>query len=153
HGNSNTLPVLVRQVPGADRLFAVAWIRPEYLWDSSGKLPEGMQLCVNGARGSFRACRPRDDQPGQGDMKDPSQARLTASWSLFLRARFGVDEWSIEASLPRNSLLAPLSRLRTHAVPTIGAAVLVALLLGSALIQLSFRPLERLLAGWNASNG
>jgi len=67
HEGSNVLPVLVRQISGTDGLFAVGWLRAEYLWGSPGKLPDGMQLCVSGARGSFRACRPRDEEVGSAN--------------------------------------------------------------------------------------
>src|SRR5581483_6603788 len=61
HEGSRTVPVLVRQIPGMGRSFAVGWIRPEYLWGNGGMLPEGVQLCIGGPRGVFRVCRPRDD--------------------------------------------------------------------------------------------
>jgi diguanylate cyclase (GGDEF)-like protein len=148
HEGSDVLPVLVRQVPGADRLFAVGWIRPEYLWDSTRKLPDRMQLCVNGPRGSFRVCRPRGDEGASADADDSSQSRLTARWPLFLRAQYGVDEWSVEASQLQANILTPLSRLRAHAIPASAAAVLLGVLLGVLLIRRSFLPLERLLADW-----
>ena len=107
HEGSNVLPVLVRQVPGADHLFAVGWIRPDYLWDGAAKLPDGMQLCVNGARGSFRVCRPRGDEVASASADPSSQSRLTARWPLYLRAQYGVDEWSIEASQPQANVLTP----------------------------------------------
>src|SRR5262249_47758267 len=112
HDGSNTVPVLVRQVPGTDHLFAVGWIRPDYLWGNAGKLPDGMQLCVNGAHGAFRVCQPRDDQMGSGNVDEGSRSRLNARWPLFLRARYGVDEWSVEASQLQANILTPLSRLR-----------------------------------------
>jgi diguanylate cyclase (GGDEF)-like protein len=150
HEGPNILPVLVRQVPGTDYLFAVGWIRPDYLWDSASKLPDGMQLCVNGARGSFRVCRPRDDGVASADSP---QSRLTAHWPLFLRAQYGVDEWSVEASQPRANILTPLNSLRAHTVPIGAAAVLLALLVGVAVIRRSFLPLERLLADWTECSG
>lgn len=153
HEGSNILPVLVRQIPGAERLFAVGWIRPDYLWGSTGKLPDGMQLCVNGVRGAFRVCRPRDEELGSANVDEGSQSRLTARWPLFLRARYGVDEWSVEFSEPQASILTPLNRLRAHTVPVTAAGVLLAVLLGVALIRRSFLPLERLLADWAASSG
>ena len=147
---ANVLPVLVRQVPGADHLFAVGWIRPDYLWGTIGKLPDGMQLCVNGARGSFRVCQPRDDQVGAAN---PDQSRLAAAWPLFLRARFGVEEWSVETSQLRAAILTPLNRLYAHTIPITAGAVLLAVFLGGALIRRTFTPLERLLADWTAAGG
>src|SRR5215469_8978422 len=153
HDGSSILPVLVREVPGTDHLFAVGWIRPDYLWGSTGKLPDGMQLCVDGAHGSFRVCEPGDDQAGSANVDEGSQSRLTARWPLFLRAQYGVDEWSVEASQLQANILTPLSRLRSHTVPVTACVELLAVLLGVALIQRSFRPLERLLADWTASSG
>jgi diguanylate cyclase (GGDEF)-like protein len=153
HDGSNIRPVLVRQAWGADHLFVVGWIRSDYLWGSTGKLPDGMQLCVNDARGSLRVCRPRDDELGSANVGEGSQSRLTARWPLFLRARYGVDEWSVEASQRRANILTPLNRLRARTVPITAAAVLLAVLIGIALIRRSFLPLERLLAHWTASNG
>jgi diguanylate cyclase len=151
HDGSNILPVLVRSVPGTDRFFAVGWIRPDYLWGSAdGKMPVGMQLCVSGARGSFRVCRPRDDAMGSANV---DESHLTAHWSLFLRAQYGVDEWSIEASRLQANILTPLKSLGAHTVPVIAAAVLLVVLLGVALIRRSFLPLDRLLAGWSKAAG
>ena len=152
YDGSNIRPVLVRQARGADRLFIVGWIRPDYLWGSTGKLPDGMQLCVNGARASFRVCRPRDDELGSANADAGSQSRLTARWPLLL-ARYGVDEWSVEASQLKANILAPLNRSRSRTVPVTAAAVLLAALIGIALIRRNFLPLERLLADWTASGG
>ena len=152
HEGSNIVPVLVRQVPGTDRMFAVGWIRPDYLWGSPGKLPGAMQLCVNGAGDSFRVCRPAGQEVGSANADEGSRSRLTARWPLFLRARYGVDEWSVEFSQPQADILTPLTRLRAHTVPVTAGAVLLAVLLGVVLIRRSFRPLERLLADWSASS-
>ena len=150
--DANTLPVLVRQVPGIDRLMAVGWIRPDYLWSSMGRLPEGMQLCVNGTRVPLHVCRYREGQIGLTDATGSCQDCLTARWPLFLRGRFGIDEWSVETSQPRSELLTPLVRFRTHAVPIAGGAVLLALVLGTVIIRRNFGPLELLLTRWNASS-
>jgi EAL domain-containing protein (putative c-di-GMP-specific phosphodiesterase class I) len=104
---SDTRPVLVRQARGANRLFVIGWIRPDYLWGSNGKLSAGMQLCVNGARGSFRICRPRDDELGSANVDEGSQSRLTVRYPLLLRVRCCVDEWSVEASQLQANILTP----------------------------------------------
>src|SRR5262249_17624649 len=129
HEGSRTLPVLVRPVPGMTRFFAVGWIRPEYLWGGTGMLSEAVQLCIDGPRGLFRSCRPREDQVG------PADTRLTARWPLFLRARFGIDAWSVEASQSRSLILAPLNGTQLGAVPLAGAALILTLFLGSAFIR------------------
>jgi diguanylate cyclase (GGDEF)-like protein len=147
HEGSKAFPVLVRQVPGMNRFFAVGWIRPEYIWGGRGMLPEGVQLCMEGPRGIFRVCRPGEDQTG------PADARLTARWPLFLRARFGIDAWSIEASQSRSLILAPLSGIQLGAASLAGAVLLLTVFLGSAFIRGGFGPLERLLANWEASKG
>jgi diguanylate cyclase len=153
HDGSTVLPVLVRQVPGTDRLLAVGWIRPDYLWGNLGKLPDAMQLCVNGARGSFRVCLPGDDDLAAANADESSQSRLASHWPLFLRARYGADEWSIEFSQPQANILTPLNRLRAHTIPIAAVTVLLTLLLGVVVIRRSFRSLERLLADWSASSG
>ena len=152
HEGSRTLPVLVRPIPGMSRFFAVGWIRPEYLWGGTGMLPEGVQLCIGGPRGLFRVCQPRHDQTGLADAPQASE-RLTARWMLFLRARFGIEDWSVETSKSRSLILAPLSGRRLGAVPLAGVALLLAVFLGSTFIRRSFGPLERLLASWKATDG
>ncbi len=146
------LPVLVRQVSGTSRLFAIGRIRPEYIWGASEMVPEGIQLCIGGPRSAFRVCRPRNDQTGSEDMPQQS-ARLTARWPLFLRARFGTDDWSVEASESQSSAIAPLSGMRARAIPLVGGAVLLTIFLGGTFIRRSFGPLERLLADWKVSDG
>lgn len=153
HDGSNIWPVLVRRAGGTDRLFIVGWIRPDYLWGSTGNLPDGMQLCVNGAHVSLRVCRPRDAELGSAMADEGSQGRLIARWPLSLGTRYGVDEWSVEASQLQTNILTPLHRLRAHTLPLAAAAVLLAALTGVALIRRSFLPLERLLADCTAAGG
>jgi diguanylate cyclase (GGDEF)-like protein len=148
---SKTLPVLVRPVPGMSRFFAVGWLRPDYLWGGTGMLPEGVQLCIEGPRGMFRVCRAREDQTGPRDAQQP-EARLTARWPLFLRARFGIDAWSVEASKSRNLVLAPLSGMQLGAVSLAGAVLLLAVFLGSTFIRGRFGQLGQLSTS-STSNG
>src|SRR5262249_53379522 len=91
-------------------------------------------------------------QTGPADVPQPN-ARVTARWPLFLRARFGSDAWSVEASKSRSLILAPLSGMQLGAVPLAGAMLLLTVFLGSTFIRRSFGPLERLLATWRAAHG
>src|SRR5262249_47247349 len=133
--------ILVRPVPGADRVIVLGWIRPDYLSGGAQLSSHAVQLCVAGPHDSFRICRLRTDQAGSTNADDPPASdSLIARWPLYLRARFGVDDWTVEASQPWSSVLAPLSGLR-GALPSVGVAVLLAVVLGGAFIRRMFVPL------------
>ncbi len=150
HDDATAFPVLVRRLPGAAHGFLVGWIRPDYLWGDSELRASNVRLCVSDRATSFRVCTPAPDEPGRAALRagaaDGSGVeRLAARWPLFLRAHFGIDEWTIEASQQRAVALAALDSLRSTLVPVIGVAAALALLLGMLEIRRSFGPLERLL--------
>ena len=137
--DSTAVPVLVRRVPGAARAFLLGWVRPDYLWGEPEQQVGNTRLCVSNPNRSFRACTSgRDENEG-------AEARITARWPLFLRARFGADSWLVEASEQHGVALAVLDSLRHTLVPVTVFACAIALLFGMLEIRRSLGPLGRLI--------
>jgi diguanylate cyclase (GGDEF)-like protein len=146
HDDSKTFPALVRPVPGSVHSFAIGWIRSDYLWGDPATLPADTRVCIGRPDGSFRVCQsdrpPTPDGVAQSAINDDW---VSARWTLFLRPRFGTDDWYIEAAQPANIAHAALRSLVITLGPAIAVTVLLAVLVGIAMIRRSFRPLERLL--------
>lgn len=147
-GGSKPVPVLVRTVPGDGRLFAVGWLRPDYLLGGSERLPGAARLCIGARQGRIRFCRPEEDPIAASGSASPATL-LSARWPLFLRARFGVEDWSVEATQSPGGALASLGRLELGLVLLAGAAAMGTILVGSALIRRKFAPFDPILAGSN----
>jgi len=74
---------------------------------------------------------------------------MTARWPLFLRARFGVEDWYVEAAQPERVAQSMWRSLLGTLIPVVAITVLLAVLFGMAVIRRSFGPLERSLGAFS----
>jgi diguanylate cyclase (GGDEF)-like protein len=111
-----------------------AAIDPDYFWDTDVIASAAMGLCVRTARAALHCNGVAD---GRGRV-------LSASWSLFLRARFAADDWVIEARQSRAAALASVDDFK-RTLPLVTIAIVVAAsLLAVVYLRRSHRPLARL---------
>ena len=68
-----------------------------------GMLPEGVQLCIEGPRGIFRVCRPREDQTGPADSN--TELAPDSPLAVVLTSAIRNRRLVIEASSRRTSFL------------------------------------------------
>ena len=104
----------------------VARVRPEYLLASEGLGaltaytvfdPSGRPLTTSHALGEdfTRAVRDRVGQSSSGQLEwsDGADAYLAGYWTLFLKAHYGVDGWTVVLSEPLDYLEGPIRDFRT----------------------------------------
>jgi diguanylate cyclase (GGDEF)-like protein len=98
-------------------------------------------ICVRDAAGRVIAC------PARADEDTADDAAPGASWRLFLKSDFGVDDWVLaHSATPSETTLGPEAVARTALLGAV-AAVLVVMLLSLIQVRRTMVPLERLTAG------
>jgi diguanylate cyclase (GGDEF)-like protein len=116
----------------------VGEIDPQYLWSDDATGVSQSSLCVTTSAGMVLHC----EQPGFGG----GNTGLEGQWRLFLRAQFGVDDWTIRAWQAND---AALDTRRSFAITLLfvaALAVAVSLLLSAIHIRRSHGPLSVLTA-------
>ena len=132
------LEMLVSEYTGRG-MRVTAVLQPEFLWSTEVVESADVRLCVQAGAKSL-SCNGAASSP-----RDP----LTADWELFLKPHFGVEGWSITAEQSRQSLGGTQQVLQ--GLPLLaGAALLVALLIGSLEVRRSHRPLNELLQAFRS---
>ncbi len=133
------------------RAWWLAEVSPDYLWSDFRGDNVGADLCVLGPAHEKLFC-----PPGAPARERPDTAAVPglASWRLFLRAEFQAADWHVvgPSLAPRYGAAGddqdmPLARL---VVLTLAATLLLAALLGLAMVRRTLVPLERLTAGTRA---
>ena len=113
-------------------------VRPDFLWNSEVVESPDVRLCAQFA-GRRLYCN-NDLQ-----ISDP----VTASWELFLRPHYGIEGWTISAEQSRQSVAGMRGVL--EGLPLLGgAALLMALLIGSFEVRRAHRPLHDLLQAFRS---
>jgi len=147
---SQRFPVLVRRLSPAGSAYAVGRIRPEYLWGDADESTDRIRVCIGDPVDSFLLCsRSAPLQSAAASTLPPGPAKddeVTQRWPLFLRPRFGIDPWYIEATRSNADAQAALQSFHGAVLPWILAALLLTLLGAIFLIRRTFRPLDGLAA-------
>jgi diguanylate cyclase (GGDEF)-like protein len=125
---------------GSRAVLASGTLQPSDLWDADAVALAGMTLCAS-AMGRQLTCWRSDE----GAVPDAGQGKvLRERWTLFLKPRYGVGEWTLEASQPDQIALQGLHSFRILLLGTAGLACFGALLLSAVQIRRSHRPLREL---------
>jgi diguanylate cyclase len=143
HVSGAAQPVIVMQVilqSDHRKVSATAELAPADLWDSDAVSLAGMRLCASAAGRQLTCTSPDDDVRGASD-----DDILRQRWTLYLKPRYGVDEWTIEASQPASIALAGLHTFQMTLLGAAGLACLAALLLSAIQIRRSHQPLAELI--------
>jgi diguanylate cyclase (GGDEF)-like protein len=126
------------------RAWWLAEVAPEYLWSDFRGDGAGAGLCVLGPAGERLFCP-----------LGPPAAEAAAEWPLFMRSEFGTADWRIVGPrlAPRGEVgeeggrAMPLARVVALAL---AGTLILAALLGLAMVRRTLVPLERLTAGTRA---
>ena len=124
-GTTSAVEVLTPLAAG--RGFVAGRLKPFWLWGDPDDLPALTDFCVV-THGQVLYCSetmPESALAGQPDWQRNGQRQRSKSWTQFLRAAFGEDDWTIIASQPESYPLARAAQFARVYVP----AVLMALLL------------------------
>jgi diguanylate cyclase (GGDEF)-like protein len=153
---------IVIAVPlGADpaRGWAVASLRPAYLWGDRDDWPGKVEFCVIDAATLAPIHCPGlpPDESTRRALAERTSANATSvawesegtalrsmAWGQFLKAEFGVEEWIVIATQPEDDLLRSTVAFHSVFVPTAVLALLVVGWLSLRLIRWTLTPLERL---------
>ncbi|MBU3998423.1 EAL domain-containing protein [Rhodoferax sp.] len=133
----------------------IAELQPAYLWGDSEEISYQTDICVLTEGAVVLYCSSgkvsstatsvalrRADVPA-----DSADGWLSATSGLFLKAKFGADDWNIVALRPGGLAIASLTRLaQTYLGVTLLTLLLVALL-SVVQIRRTLVPLERLIEG------
>jgi diguanylate cyclase (GGDEF)-like protein len=137
-GGARMVHVRVTQSDGERALTIVGELVPEYLWNVDATDTNDVSYCVYADPTHSLHCT-------DGDVAaDPASDRLMGEWHLYLRARYGSDEWLIRAGQPMAAGSPELHGFKTTLLISAALAIGIALLLGSIHIRRSHRPLALL---------
>ncbi|MBL8344336.1 MAG: EAL domain-containing protein [Rubrivivax sp.] len=146
-GTRATTPTAVVQLAVRDRSGKAWWlaeVAPEYLWSDFRGDGAGAGLCVLGPGGERLFC----------PLGPPDAAADAAEWRLFMGGEFEAADWRIVGPrlAPRVDEAGegdgtPLARL---VALTLAGTLILAALLGLAMVRRTLVPLERLTAGTRA---
>lgn len=135
-GDGRTAVLLVLRDVREPHRWWLAQVDDEFLFAELG----AGGLCVRDAAGHPISC------PGPAD-GGPSALGTRASWRLFLKSDFGVDDWVLTPSAEHSDAqLASQAVARTALLGAVGALLVVALL-SLTQVRRTMVPLERLTAG------
>ncbi len=115
---------------------------PRYLWSAAFEDVSGEQVCVFDSGGEQIFCSAEEDH---GAALAPSADAASASWALFLRHEFGVDDWRFTVRRqPSASAGFSLVHIGWQVVL---ASLLLVITLSLVLVRRTTVPLQRLTAG------
>jgi diguanylate cyclase (GGDEF)-like protein len=139
-GGAQTVHLRVTQSDGERALTIVGEPVPEYLWNVDATDTIEVAYCVYADPTHTLHCT-------DGDVADDATPdRLVGQWHLYLRARFGADEWIVRAAQPMSAGTPELHGFKTTLLISAALAIGIALLLSSIQIRRSHRPLALLVA-------
>lgn len=120
-------------------------IDPHFLFGELVNESGEARICVERARGGTIFCP--DPQAAQADHRGRPVPATPASWSLFLRSDFGVDDWVFVNVAPAEDLsLESIALTHTTAWGAL-ATLLVVVMLSLMQVRRTMVPLERLIEG------
>ena len=139
----------------------VAEVNTEYLWDTDAAYAD-QTLCVIGHTGVELYCSETMGAANLASLQAGTDDSFTGSfewqnslgdefqatyWSIFLDDHFGVDDWKIFVSTPRDVIFSPLTSFQNTFVLVIIASLMLVLLLSSNQIKRILTPLRLLTQG------
>jgi diguanylate cyclase (GGDEF)-like protein len=137
---AQVVPVLVRRLSAGKPAYAIGRLRPDTLWGNTEQVASDTQFCIAGPQGAFKFCST------DGERSAAARDLVSVRWPLFLKARFGIEPWVVDAAQPRGVALAALATLRATLLPLGIVTLSVALLCGLLEMRRISRPLDALLA-------
>jgi HAMP domain-containing protein len=140
-------------------------INPDYLWGVTDAADVNYGICILGHAGLALFCNDAapaaltDVVAAQGsesfsdyvEWMDPQgQAHLASYWSVFLADQFGIDDWMVITSLPRQLVLRPITDFQNTFLLVIAITLLLVFLLSSSQIRHILTPLRQLTNAFKA---
>ncbi len=136
--------VIIRSRDDTTGLTRIAELETNYLWSEAFDEASGEQVCVFAGNGVQIFCSASADM-AVGDAR-PADAR-TASWNLFLRHEFGVDDWRFTVLKSGGAALRNGVSFVHIAWQVVLAAVLLVVILSLVLVRRTTVPLHKLTVG------
>lgn len=133
----------------------IAELQPAYLWGDSEEISYQTDICVlaEGAvvlycsEETIRSVAVTVASQGAGAHPDAADSWLSATSALFLKAKFGADDWTIVALRPGGLAIASLTQLAQTYLGVTLLTLLLVTLLSVVQIRRTLVPLERLIEG------
>lgn len=134
----------------------LAELVPEHVWGDPEELAFGTQACVLDAGGHVLYCSDPQLAPlaveAAAKAADTTVISDSGEWqynrrSLFLRARFAQDDWTVVTLRPRGASDAGLNRLAYVFLGIVVLTLLLVALLSGVQLRRTLVPLERLIEG------
>jgi diguanylate cyclase (GGDEF)-like protein len=139
HDESQSMPVLVRRL-SASQAYAIGRLRPDYLWGNTEQVASDVRFCIGAPEGALKFC-----STDGAEVKIAADDLVSVRWPLFLKARFGIEPWVVEAGEPREVALSALNSLHATLLPLLIVTLGLALVFGVLEMRRIFRPLDALL--------
>lgn len=153
-GASRVLLALAQDPAQPERGVLVAELMPQYLWGEADDFSDQSQICVLDA-GSLLFCsqaQPAWDASTALAQAAAAQQALAEGWesdsrALFLRARFGADDWTVVTLRPTSAGEPAWAQLAYTFLGVILLALLLVAFLSVVQIRRTLVPLEQLIDG------
>jgi len=154
-GRNRVLLALAQEPAQPDRGVLVAELAPNYLWGEEDDFSDQSQTCVLDAGNRVLFCS--EAQPGwdastavaqtAAAQQTAAEGWQTDSRNLFLRARFGADDWTVVTLRPVEAGEPAWRQLAYTFLGVILLALLLVAFLSVAQIRRTLVPLEQLIEG------
>lgn len=136
----------------------IAELKNEYLWNADIITPS-QGLCLLDHLRNVLFCSPTipdqligstdretiDSFAGSYEWEDANnESHLVSYWSIFLRSEYGIDDWTVLTSIPRQEIVSPITDFQTTFILIFAVSLLIVLMLSSSQIQRILIPLRKL---------
>ncbi|MBE0548311.1 MAG: EAL domain-containing protein [Rubrivivax sp.] len=143
-GEGSAPIVMLRVRDAATGQTTIGELDPRYLWSEIADDAGGEEVCVFSTTGARIFC---SSAAGTVAESSPPAATASASWSLFLRHEFGVDDWRFTLQRPVDSATRAGFSLVNVAWQVVLASILLVTVLSLVLVRRTTVPLHKLTAG------
>ena len=130
-----------------DKTTGLSWVGvvdPRFLWAEAMDDASTDQVCIHATNGDRIFCTPDPDSGADGERP---AATASASWDLFLRHEFGVDDWRFTAQRASGTPPQRVFSLVQIGWQVLLASVLLVLTLSLVLVRRTTVPLQKLTTG------
>jgi|GEM_PF-2778937 hypothetical protein len=142
----------------------IAELDTEYLWNQE-TIAANQGLCMLDHLDTVLFCSPTTPEQliastdpedtaafaGNFEWLDPNRnSYLVSYWSIFLRGEYGIDDWTVLTTIPRQDIVSPITDFQTTFILIFVISLLVVLMLSSSQIQRILIPLQKLKLGIRA---
>ena len=136
----------------------IAELNNEYLWNAD-IITASQGLCMLDHLSDVLFCSPAipdrliestdretaDSFAGNYEWEDANnESHLVSYWSIFLRSEYGIDDWTVLTSVPRQEIVRPITDFQTPFILIFAVSLLIVLMLSSSQIQRILIPLRKL---------